>query len=739
MDVEPGQLKRRENTGATAAHKAWLGPTLAGPRRKIRKTRFKIHQCVTTASSADHIASWLVAFVIEKEWRHPSIRQDVRSNISSFRSSMELLSHTKGTRNSTAIGFLFEEAMRFALSGESRTTRGGQGSGPRRECQQLIALHGPTFKAIFDFPTSKIQLPTEVIVDIGEQWATAYQNQIQEHLFNTILHIVNVFTAAKDVRAAARFGSSQQKRAAQRRLKAIATYKKWLANDPDGAIRINDNAIRRTHNVLGPIIAAHGSPLSFIQHRSRRSQVNEKPLIFLPLFLATLEVLAAEPMLKSARPRLSLPVRRSFIPKHIRLDAGALSTLSPSLQYDPRDNSNKSQDKREQERHSIFRYHFDLTKRPFASEDEDGNTRDVRWTLGSSIATDGYAISVIKARSGAAPKGRAERSKSSRGDAAARRRQGQDASSFPDLTKMTDEEVLHTQGRAIFVDPGKQNIAFALPDKDDRRVTFRYTSAMRRRGLGTAILRRRLVQLERNLPPDLKTALKIYRENPLPSSRVFSEEGIAAWLRVLNTHFRSMTAIYSKPLFRTQRMLSYSRNQREWSRVIKTIVDKFGADAQVFVGNWGASNIKGSPPSPSRKSFQNELFKAGFDVYTIDEFRTSSYCPDCSEKVYKSKKTTHPNPALKKLGWIRQESPRGLLICTSETCRARCKGGDRYFDRDLLGAANMRLVYRTRIAAINGSSESARPPHLSRQRRNEDNEEVIASSDESSGSGSSTR
>ncbi|CAD6915654.1 unnamed protein product [Tilletia controversa] len=336
MDVEPGQLKRRENTGATAAHKAWLGPTLAGPRRKIRKTRIKIHQCVTTASSADHIASWLVAFVIEKEWRHPSIRQDVRSNISSFRSSMELLSHTKGTRNSTAIGFLFEEAMRFALSGEIRTTRGGQGSDPRRECQQLIALHGPTFKAIFDFPTSKIQLPTEVIVDIGEQWATAYQNQIQEHLFDTILHIVNVLTAVKEVRAAARFGSSQQKRAAQRRLKAIATYKKWLANDPDGAIRINDNAIRRTHNVLGPIIAAHGSPPSFIQHRSRRSQVNEKPLIFLPLFLATLEVLAAEPLLKSARPRLSLPVRRSFIPKHIRLDAGALSTLSPSLQYDPR-------------------------------------------------------------------------------------------------------------------------------------------------------------------------------------------------------------------------------------------------------------------------------------------------------------------------------------------------------------------------------------------------------------------
>ncbi|KAE8207717.1 hypothetical protein CF327_g7270 [Tilletia walkeri] len=272
MDVEPGQLERRETTGVTAAHKAWLGPTLAGPRRRIRKTRFKIHQFVTTASTADHIASWLVAFVIEEEWRHPSIRQDVRSNISSFRSSMELRSHMKGTRNSKAIGFLFEEAMRFAQSGDPRKTRGGQGSGSRRECQQL-----PTFKAIFDFPTSKIQLSTEVIVDIDKQWATAYQNQIQEHLFNTILHIVNVLTAAKDLRAAARFGSSQQKRAAQRRLKAIATYKKWLANDPDGPIRINDNAIRRTHNVLGPIIAAHGGPPSFIQHRSRHSQVNESP------------------------------------------------------------------------------------------------------------------------------------------------------------------------------------------------------------------------------------------------------------------------------------------------------------------------------------------------------------------------------------------------------------------------------------------------------------------------------
>ncbi|KAE8217723.1 hypothetical protein CF319_g8252 [Tilletia indica] len=99
MDEDPDsiELKGRENQGEETVHKPWLGSTLAGGRRRRHKTRQRIRRCVDAASSADHITSWLVAFIIQREWDSPSLSPEQPSRLSSFETSMELLSHDKGT------------------------------------------------------------------------------------------------------------------------------------------------------------------------------------------------------------------------------------------------------------------------------------------------------------------------------------------------------------------------------------------------------------------------------------------------------------------------------------------------------------------------------------------------------------------------------------------------------------------------------------------------------------------
>ncbi|KAE8261242.1 hypothetical protein A4X09_0g7690 [Tilletia walkeri] len=330
------------------------------------------------------------------------------------------------------------------------------------------------------------------------------------------------------------------------------SYKLWIDNAPSGAVSLHDNAVRRAHKVLAPIIDAHGTPRGFNPNQRRQTQINEKPLAFLSLFLAVLTALATDETLQSARPRLAIPVRRSFIPKHIRLDAGALSKLGSETKYDPsHPKPNQTEKNRAQERRAVFGLFFYLIGRPFQSG---------KWTLSSSIETDGYALSVLKRRRGSAPKTKAERGGSTRGAASARRREG--GSAFPDLEQMSDEEVLGTRGRSVFVDSGKHNIAFALSD---------WTTLGLRRSFGTlpqrgasrleqrsSSLQHRRLQLERNLPPELKGALQDFRQSKLPSSRVFSAMGIARWLQILDEHFRDMTKIYGHSLYRTQRMSVYS-------------------------------------------------------------------------------------------------------------------------------------------------------------------------------------
>ena len=63
-------------------------------------------------------------------------------------------------------------------------------------------------------------------------------------------------------------------------------------------------------------------------------------------------------------------------------------------------------------------------------------------------------------------------------------------------------------------------------------------------------------------------------------------------------------------------------------RLVKNLKSKFGEDSVLILGDWSAPTVKYHEPIRN-KGMIRMLMKNGFGVYLINEFKTSSVCPDC--------------------------------------------------------------------------------------------------------------
>jgi hypothetical protein len=112
-----------------------------------------------------------------------------------------------------------------------------------------------------------------------------------------------------------------------------------------------------------------------------------------------------------------------------------------------------------------------------------------------------------------------------------------------------------------------------------------------------------------------------------------------------------------------------------------------------------------------------QLHRLGFRVLLLDEYRTSSSCPDCQENTMRTNiKRVNPRP------WQRQLRAEtfvhGLLECQSTQCKSECDGHCKKWNRDLMAVCNFRRIWD---AYLNGRE---RPNDLKVQPRNGDGDGV---------------
>ena len=111
--------------------------------------------------------------------------------------------------------------------------------------------------------------------------------------------------------------------------------------------------------------------------------------------------------------------------------------------------------------------------------------------------------------------------------------------------------------------------------------------------------------------------------------------------------------------------------------------------------------------SHERIGLRYMLHKQGFHILLLNEFKTSTSCPDCFSPTYTFRDRRSRRP------WRRHLPPQrvhGLLECRHEHCVAECNGQSKKWNRDLLAVLNFRRIWN---AYVSGND---RPQDLCRGR-----------------------
>lgn len=178
-----------------------------------------------------------------------------------------------------------------------------------------------------------------------------------------------------------------------------------------------------------------------------------------------------------------------------------------------------------------------------------------------------------------------------------------------------------------------------------------------------------------------------------------------------NSSFPSMLQLIQ---CNTDIMHRYHLVQKSEAEFIKKVKMKFGQpeDVTILLGDWGGAHMRFHAPTKV-KGFRKMFKKAGYDVFLVDEFRTSSLCPMCHD-VDQRLET-----------FVRRESPRpyrqhtatvhGLLRCPSDNHQlflnqfGVSRAVTRKWNRDDVATLNIRYIVNETIA-----SGGIRPPQFSR-------------------------
>ena len=159
------------------------------------------------------------------------------------------------------------------------------------------------------------------------------------------------------------------------------------------------------------------------------------------------------------------------------------------------------------------------------------------------------------------------------------------------------------------------------------------------------------------------------------------------------------------------RFNSYRNTQRTEAKIIANMKERYGENFVVVMGDWSDAGRTAKFQTSSKTKGWRSLFRKN-PCFLIDEFRTSSYCSLCEEKVEgKLWKRPSSRPWRRKEG--HQEDVHGLLGelilgvlylqaltifspgCTNPECFEQPKWTYRFWNRDLLSTCNMIKIVRS--------------------------------------------
>jgi transposase len=252
----------------------------------------------------------------------------------------------------------------------------------------------------------------------------------------------------------------------------------------------------------------------------------------------------------------------------------------------------------------------------------------------------------------------------------------------------------------VGIDPGKSDLVYCIANDEEEIKKFRYTQNQRRKETKQKKYRDICDGLKSSTKVDGKTIKEWEAELSSFNRKTLSFEAFKVYAAKKNDLNCKLLTFYQQRLFRKFKWNAFMNKKRSEAHMTNRFKEIFGSPQDVVIGfgDWEQrKHMKFKEPTKG-KGFRTLLRKAGYQVYLVDEYRTSCRCHYCQShegvcEKFRECKNTRP--------WKRDETilRHGLL---------RCKTCERLWNRDVNGSLNIHKVVVDTIAMI------GRPAYLSR-------------------------
>jgi transposase len=248
----------------------------------------------------------------------------------------------------------------------------------------------------------------------------------------------------------------------------------------------------------------------------------------------------------------------------------------------------------------------------------------------------------------------------------------------------------------VSIDPNKGDLLYCVDDVIKERNQFRYTQDQRRKETKQKKYRDIIQELKKKKKINKKNVIELETEISKHNKRTLDIKKFKEYLKKKNEVNKKLFEFYEKEIFRKLKLNGYINRLKSEQIMISRFTEKFGEPENVVavIGDWEQKqHMKYKEPTKG-KGFRELFRKSGFEVYLVDEHKTSCKCSICEGDCERFRICENPRPWKK--GTITRH---GLVRC--KTCKV-------LWNRDENSSCNIFKVARSAINKIE------RPKYLCR-------------------------
>lgn len=345
------------------------------------------------------------------------------------------------------------------------------------------------------------------------------------------------------------------------------------------------------------------------------------------------------------------PLRNDIIPKHIRLDTTTLVHLLLTKKYGKKKDFLFKGDLKRNE-NKIWKFFFRTERSCFIK---------CNYSFHHMIETDGVSCSILLIRN----------------DKIGKRVR---------IPKIGFEEIyineIETGKKIVAYDPGKSDLLYCIDENDK---TFRYSQDQRRKETKMKKYNKLILQFKQE---KIKGRSVFEYEDTLSkyNRKTLDMEKFKDYIVVKNEINEKLKIFYNRYIFRKLKLNIYLNTKRSEQRMINNFKKIYGSPEKVVIaaGDYEQKRHMKYKEPIKGKGMRTIFRRNGYNVYLVDEYKTSKMCNKCEEgETYKFMERENPKPYRnnRRLVW-------GLLKCKT------CCG---VWNRDYNGAKNILKIANCKI------------------------------------------